>query len=379
MLRPHRALVFGKYIACYDELDDEAHDEGYKWAAVAWFQSHWDINAADFPVMFKTAMQETSVLIDNATVQPVNGIQYLLGFEDEVEFVRQSFADLFSEDGGDLEARQARVVKFVAEINARIEIYIKSWKYLQNTGNVINYLNLWRPAENYFFKATEASDWTGWILYGGDIGSGTTFSLRNYYHMCDELLVEVRKNEQIMQLTEQRVQRKAPGLDDQQHILVYDIIYCAHAYSLYGKIPKVPGSGKQKEELANKLKEIKLLQDAIQNGEAQIKQLQDQLIDLPDLTGAEVQNLKYGTGTVVSCNDGVLVVNYADGMKKHSYPLVLANGTLTCNVDDHGAFKNNMEIEQRIKELMPHIDALQIKLETLMESVASIIAPDNNK
>lgn len=379
MYEEHLYEVFDKYIARYDELDDEAHDEGYKWAAVAWFQSHWDIDAADFPEMFKTAMQETSVLIDNATVQPVNGIQYLLGFENEVEFVRQSFTDLFSEDGGDLEARQARVVKFVAEINARIETHIKSWKFLQNTGNVINYLNLWRPAENYFFKATEANDWAGWILYGGDIGSGTTFSLRNYYRMCDELLVEVRKNEQIMQLTERRVQRKAPGLDDQQHILVYDIIYCAHAYSLYGKIPKIHGSGKKKEELANKLKEIKLLQDAIQNGEAQLAQLLDQLVELPDLTGAEVQNARYGTGTVASCKDGVLVVNYADGVKKHPYPMVLAKEILTCDVDDHGAFKNNMEIEQKIKELKSHVDALRIKLEPLMASVADIMGTDYNE
>ena len=31
------------------------NDEKYKWEAVSWFQSHWDIKSPDFTQMLKTA------------------------------------------------------------------------------------------------------------------------------------------------------------------------------------------------------------------------------------------------------------------------------------------------------------------------------------
>lgn len=66
-------------------------------------------------------MQETSNLIDNATVQPIGGIRLLLKQEKEVEFVRQSFRNLFCEDSGDLDKRQKRIDEFIDTVNARIE------------------------------------------------------------------------------------------------------------------------------------------------------------------------------------------------------------------------------------------------------------------
>ncbi len=229
------AIILEQYILRFDELDAiGGNDEGYKWRAESCFIENWDIDAEDFPAMFKASMKETSNLIDNKTVQPIGGILLLLKQKEETEFVRQCFRELFSEDGGDLNARQDRIYAFMDKINHRIDQYAKgSWKYPQKMNDVIYYLNLWRPHDNYIFKSTEAVNWANCIEYGDDFGSGETFSLKKYYHMCDELLEEVRSNETIMRLYEARFAREARNFDDEKHILVYDIIYCAHAYNFY--------------------------------------------------------------------------------------------------------------------------------------------------
>lgn len=101
-------------------------------------------------------------------------------------------------------------------------------------------MNLWKPEENYIFKFTEAKAWADSIEYGDDFGSGSDFSLEKYYAMCDELLVELPKYDKLMELHRKRFLREAKGFDDNLHILVYDIIYCAHAYNFHSEmdIPK---------------------------------------------------------------------------------------------------------------------------------------------
>ena len=90
-------------------------------------------------------------------------------------------------------------------VNARIEKYVSgSWKYPQNRNSVIYYLNLWKPEENYIFKATEAVAWANCIEYGDDLGSGKPFSLKKYYKMCDELLDEIKDNQELLNLHAKR-------------------------------------------------------------------------------------------------------------------------------------------------------------------------------
>lgn len=59
--------------------------------------------------MFKNAMKETSNLFNNKTVRPIGGILMLLKREQEAEFVRKCFRELFPEDSGDLKKRQERI------------------------------------------------------------------------------------------------------------------------------------------------------------------------------------------------------------------------------------------------------------------------------
>ena len=133
MNKEHLQLIFDQYISRFDELDDpNGNNEGYKWRAVSCFMENWDIDADDFASMFKSSMKDTSNLIDNATVQPIGGILLLLKHPEEIEFVRKCFRDLYADDGGNLEARQEKINRFIEQINPRIDRYATgSWKYPQ--------------------------------------------------------------------------------------------------------------------------------------------------------------------------------------------------------------------------------------------------------
>ena len=78
-------IIINEYVRRFDVLNEIAgNDEGYKWRAETCFKQYWDIDAEDFPAMFKQATKETSNLIDNATVQPIGGILLLLKHESDL-------------------------------------------------------------------------------------------------------------------------------------------------------------------------------------------------------------------------------------------------------------------------------------------------------
>lgn len=361
-------IIINEYVRRFDVLNEIAgNDEGYKWRAETCFKQYWDIDAEDFPAMFKQAMKETSNLIDNATVQPIGGILLLLKHESEVEYVRECFRNLFSDDGGNLIKRQERIEGFAANINARLDRYVAgSWKCPQKINNVIYYLNLWKPEENYIFKATEATAWAYCIEYEDDFGSGATFSLRKYYRMCDELLAELPNYPELMRLHQERVAREMQGYDDQLHILVYDIIYCAHAYDLYYgmQIEKVPAKERIKNAQLREVKEALLQQINIKQQE--LLELSTETIELPDLAGKQMLSKAYGTGTVTSCDEGILVLDFSGVQKKFKYPGALTQGSLV--YEDTVLLESLKKAEEAAKQrsrIEKEIDVLRNRLESL--------------
>lgn len=335
MDRKNLDAIMKVYVERFDELNKrDGNDEGYKWRAESCFKKHWDIEAEDFASMFKLSMKETSNLIDNATVQPIGGILELLKHSNEVEFVRTCFRELFSEDNGDLKNRQTRIEIFADKINERLDHYVHgSWKYPQKINNVIYYLNLWKPEENYIFKSTEATAWANCIEYGDDFGSGSTFSLAKYYKMCDELLSEFSKYDEVMRLHNERVAKEMPDYDDKLHILVYDIIYCAHAYNFYNGIIIQNVSTKERIKNAHLRNERDELQQQIAEKETQLQDLNDNPVILPNVAGYCLQHKKYGEGIVISCKNNMLLLDFSGEQKKFPYPSSITQEFLRCADD----------------------------------------------
>lgn len=369
MNRKNLDAIFKQYIDRFDELNDESgSNEGYKWKAENWFKEHWDIEADDFPHMFIEAMQETSNLIDNATVQPIGGIRLLLKHEEEVEYVRECFADLFSDDNGNLDERQNRMDEFIHKINTKIELYASgSWKYPQTRNSVIYYLNLWKPEENYIFKSTEATAWANCIEYGDDFGSGATFSLKKYYRMCDELLEEVKKNTEIIQLNSQRMKEKSISFDDQLHILVYDIIYCSQAYNFYTGLDIRKISTKQRIKNAENRARVDYFENVISEAKGKMEQLQSEIAANPDMTGKKVVHKAYGEGNVIAHEDGRIIVDIAGTQRTFQYPQAFQQGFLKSEEDYSGIFENNARIEKELKTLKNNISAAEIELKKLVK------------
>ena len=370
MDRNHLSYILEQYISRFDELNDvNGNDEGYKWRAESRFKKYWNIDAPNFPEMFINSMQETSNLIDNATVQPIGGIRLLLKQKNEIEFVRQCFRKLFCEDGGDIDTRQQRVDDFIETINARIEQYVSgSWKYPQSRNSAIYYLNLWKPEENYIFKSTEATAWANCIEYGDDFGSGKTFSLRKYYRMCDELLEAIRDNDELLKLHSQRMKQEAKGYDDKLHILVYDIIYCAHAYDFYRNMVISKTSTKERIEKAANRPKIAELENTIMVAEEKIQQLNTEKIDLPNITGKQVCHKKFGVGSVLLCENGRIRVLFPVKEMTFQYPQAFVNGFLTCSDIDETIYRKNGEIDKMIDFQQKVIKNAQIALERILNN-----------
>ena len=357
----HLDCILDQYIAEYDIHNDvNGDDEGYKWRAVECFKKHWDIDAADFLTMFKNAFKEMSNLIDNASVQPVGGILLLLNHQDEIAFVKDCFEELFSEDDGDIDARQSRIELFITKMNERIEKYAKgSWKYPQLLNSTIYYLNLWRPEENYIYKATEANEWANLIEYSDDFGSGQHFSLKRYYKMCDELRSQICENEKIMLLYKERM-KNITQYDDNCHIMVYDIIYCAKAYNYYKYIPTfVRMSTQQRMERVENQKTVNELQEQ----RAELYDTNNHLkhtMTLPDIVGTKIMHNRWGNGTVIAVGVFYITVQFLAEEKRLQYP------------EDVGKFYKLMD-EEKEKLILAYND----KAQKIADNNAKIIEIEN--
>lgn len=358
MNRTNLDEIFNCYIDRFDELNDpDSHDEGYKWRAVSCFTENWDIDAENFAEMFKSAMKETGVLIDNATVQPVGGILFLLKYPDEVEFVRECFRELYSDDNGDIDARQARVYTFIEKINSAIEKYAKgSWKYPQKVNNVLSYLSLRYPADNYIFKSKVAEEWANCSEYGDDFGSGQDFSLAKYYKMCDELLRAVQENLEIMRLNKARFDKYAKGYDDKCHILVYDIIYCAHTYGFYTE-GMLRTTAKQRVAKAKEYEKAQSLKNEILEKEEEIRRYKAENT-MPNMVGMTVKYKYGGVGTVVEQTEDFQIVSFDGVEKKLGIPSSYTAGFLRTSEE---IMQSICEYEAKIKK----IESLENELKLL--------------
>lgn len=67
-------VLIDHYEGKYKIINDEIHNERYKWDAIEHFQHYWNIDADAFSTMFKEAFRKTINLIDNKIVQPTAGI-----------------------------------------------------------------------------------------------------------------------------------------------------------------------------------------------------------------------------------------------------------------------------------------------------------------
>ena len=87
------------------------------------------------------------------------------------------------------------------------------------------------------------------------------------------------------------------------------------------------------KKAANRQK-IEELNEVISNAEESLKQVQEEIEPLPNLTGEQVQHKKYGKGNVLECENGRMKIVFSEKVVTFQYPQAFVNGFLICNEMD---------------------------------------------
>lgn len=352
------SILFRNYIDKFDFLNQKPDpNESYKWTAIEQVQKCWDLSADNLAEMIKAAFSASYNLINNRIVQPVSGLVALAKVEPDA--VRLELEKLLMADDGDIDARQGRILDFVDACNGMLEKHHKGkWKYAQDVRSTIAYLAMIKPSENYLFKAMTAHYFAKYMEFGGDIGAGQTFKLRNYYAMCDQLVMAIEQNPELLMVD---AGRKPTWKDPSHHVLAYDLIYCFGVHGLKNGMqePIISKAHKSKsasvqqhayrKEIAEKLqREIDEIQD-------QIDTLIQEIDKFPahDFTGKAIKTKAFGTVEII-CHEGRYLTFLSGGKERRFLlPGCVAEGFL---------IPEDQNIIQRYtaeKSLMEKIDQLE--------------------
>ena len=313
MNKERLSKLINSYIDNFDIINDKAHFENMKWEAIYHYKNNFDINAPDFYEMFKYAMSKSDIIINNGTVQPVNGILKLISHEEDT--MRNLFAMLYEEDGGDIAKRQDRIERFVDETNKLLEKYERGkWKFKQDFRSVLAYLTFYKPEENYLYKSSQCQPFFRYLEYGEEIGYGQYFKLSRYYNMCDEIREALSQHPELMETHARRWEAVGDPKDD-LHILTFDIIYCSIVYDYYehenyNRAPRKSKTALEQErldaEIESKRAELEVL-------EAELTEKRQELDELPEihLVGVQVKHKMFGKGQVIKQSGSYIEVAFA--------------------------------------------------------------------
>ena len=370
MNRKNLNQIFDAYIQHFAVLNDSHNNESYKWSAIVDFQKAFDlsVSADGFAGMLKEAKDATENLIDSYT-QPFHGLYELA--KREPETVRAMLTALLEDDGGDLVARQEKIDNFLAECDQLVESYFPgSHLYKNDQRSAMAYLFLNDPDNHYLYKATEAKYLADCVGFYDDWGTMSNFKLDVFHRFCDELIEEIKATPALIATHQSRfVDAGKPMHEDELlHVLVFDIIYCAHTYNLYSGLSfdKVTSADRKLyQERKAKAQELA----------AALRKVEDEIVLLDEArtyfgkaitSGASVTHKMFGPVVVESIADGFvsLKIQKNGEIKKFGLLNCIAGGFVKIDVPDFDemlarymtAMVSEYTLPQRLKSAQ---DALQ--------------------
>jgi len=358
-----------KLIDRYEEniyyLNNAECDEKFKWHAVQRFQDAWfapDAQVIPFHELFQNAIKGSSILVNNGTVQPANGVVKLA--EKAPEEVERLFREvLFADDDNDLDLRQDHMEEFLDGMEALLQQYYPaSWKYRQDRHAVSCYLAMYAPEKNYIYKYSPVEAFAQHVEFGKDIGSGNSFKLAHYYELGDIVVTALHDHPELL--------RKHSALlddtyykDESLHLLAFDIIYCADTYGYFKDLKHKPKKDaikaytleqKRKEEEEERQAAIDLLEEEIRLLENQIDEYR-----AISLVGTQVYQKAYGTGVIIQQNINMIRVRFGELEKQY---IISKKFPMRPTFEDDAEIVEAMtEYEIKLKEL----DVLKKKLKAL--------------
>ena len=363
--------LINRYEEHIDTIYNEEHDELFKWKAMKVWRDEWfkpDDAFASFADRFSAAKKEFSLFIDNSRMHPSSGVIKL--WEKEPETVECLFRDvLFADAHGDVSAVQDNMDRFLDKYeNLRGKYFPGNWSFKQDRHSASVFLAMNNPDFNYVFKASEAQTMAKYLDFGFSIGAGMSFSLPNYYRLCEEIVAALKEHESLLAAHFTRLTPEHYN-DQSLHLLAFDLMYCCRTYNYYRGLT-VPSTGKTvrkksgssaltPEELAQNETERLAKIGALERQIADLERSCDEFIDI-SLIGVQVTTAQYGVGIVIEQDVNKIKVRFAEVEK--SFILDKKYFSRPCFEDDDeivSAFTEYGQAQEQIKRLQRELAALQ--------------------
>ena len=207
------------------DFSKNIENEIYKWKAIAHFQKHWDVNAANFTDMLKLAFGfDPDNLLIGAMYYPKLMIWHYSEFDED--FVRQMFIDLFDENK-DLAERINAFVSASAEVNNRRDA---DSNHYQDHRAISTYLWLKYPEKYYIYKADCVKALTTHL--GIDYKRQNKLkgqNVVNVYDIYDQIANVLMQDEELRSLLDAALDGECYS-DPMAKTLVVDFAYYLKAY-----------------------------------------------------------------------------------------------------------------------------------------------------
>ena len=353
-------------------INNEENDELFKWKAMKVWREEWfkpDTAFESFADRFNAARKEFSLFIDNSRMHPSTGVIKL--WEKEPETVERLFRDvLFADADGDVSIVQDNMERFLDEYeNLRCRYFPGNWSFKQERHSASVFLAMNNPDFNYVFKSSEAQTMAKYIDFGFSIGAGMSFSLPNYYRLCDEIVAALKEHDTLL---EKHFSMLTPEHynDKSLHLLAFDLMYCCRTYNYYRGLT-VPSTGKTvrrktgsseltPEEIARQEAERAAKIDELEQQIAKLEQSCDEFVDI-SLIGVQVTAPNYGVGIVIEQDVNKIKVRFAEIEK--SFILDKKYISRPRFEDDEeivSAFTEYGQAQEQIERLRRELKALQV-------------------
>lgn len=203
------------------DFDSFIDDEIYKWEAIKYFKSNWDLNVDDIELanMIKNSFKKAGNILTSYNYYPLRMIVQFANKEPQI--VREMFDKLYNEKI-DL---YDRISFFVNKSQEFIEKYFSGKNHFQNMHAISTYLGFMYPDKYYVYKALVDKKALKYI----DIeinDSDRIKTLINYFNVSDDLYNYLKEDLELINLINNKLNDECYK-DDNNHIMIWDILYYA--------------------------------------------------------------------------------------------------------------------------------------------------------
>lgn len=373
------AVVINNYIERFEQIHQK-HRETYKWPVIHYFQSKWDLESDNLSKMIKESFSKDVNLIGSMHSWPIGGLVKICEKSIEhQEYVREAFKKLLSYDKDSVNDRRRCIDRFVTDINNMLLELGLDGAYMQNYKDALMYIAFVYPEENYMLKISYAHTFADYMEYGDDIGWGSTFNMTAYYRLCDQIVEELDKYPEFIELFDKALIKEAENtnvekvdadtyvnMPGKMRIIAYDVMYSAWLNKLYDGLDKPIPRHKAKNKTNIKAAEMAALNSEITELEQKVEIQQDELdtIGYPDALGLLVNHKKYGAGLITEYTGRTIHVVFSKKEVEMQFPEAFAQGFLT-SIDEEfmTQCKDIFERKTSIKKLRQQIVMLTWKKE----------------